>query len=63
MFEFLIAIFALAIWASVIIYYFRGPIFQWLDNRFGKDTPLAELEAAHKKKPPAASPPQEQGKG
>lgn len=48
MFEILLAIVALAIWASIFIYYFREQIYQWLDNRFGKDTSLADLEAADK---------------
>lgn len=48
MFQILLAIVAIAIWASIFIYYFRGQIYQWLDNRFGKDTPLSDLEAADK---------------
>lgn len=60
MLEFLLAIFAIAVWISIVVYYFREPIFQWLDNRFGKDTPLADLEAASKQKKP---PEQDQSKG
>ncbi|BAU38860.1 hypothetical protein APT_01778 [Acetobacter pasteurianus NBRC 101655] len=48
MFQILLAIVSLAIWASIFIYYFRDPIYEWLDNRFGKDTPLADLEAPDK---------------
>ncbi|MFT8944272.1 MAG: hypothetical protein ABF931_08795 [Acetobacter pasteurianus] len=48
MFQILLAIVSLAIWASIFIYYFRDPIYEWLDNRFGKDTPLADLEATDK---------------
>ncbi|GAB31058.1 hypothetical protein APS_1660 [Acetobacter pasteurianus subsp. pasteurianus LMG 1262 = NBRC 106471] len=49
MFQILLAIVSLAIWASIVIYYFRNPIYEWLDNRFGKDTPLADLESADKR--------------
>ncbi|ANA14074.1 MULTISPECIES: hypothetical protein [Acetobacter] len=54
MLEFLLAIFAIAVWISIGAYYFRESIFQWLDNRFGKDTPLADLEAASKQDEPPA---------
>lgn len=39
MLELLLALLSLIIWSSIGIYFFREPIFRWLDNRFGKDTP------------------------
>ncbi|AOW46495.1 MULTISPECIES: hypothetical protein [Acetobacter] len=57
MFEILLAIVAIAIWASIFIYYFRDPIYEWLDNRFGKDTPLADPEAPTKQNEPPTQKP------
>ncbi|MFE8872111.1 hypothetical protein ACE4RV_02800 [Acetobacter persici] len=37
-----IAILSLIIWSSVVIYYFRAPLMQWFDNRFGKDPVLPD---------------------
>lgn len=39
-----IAFLSLIIWSSVVIYYFRAPLFSWLDNRFGKDPVLPDAE-------------------
>ena len=43
MLNLVIAFVALIIWSSVVIYYFRTPLFRWLDNRFGKDPALPDV--------------------
>lgn len=40
-----IAILSLIIWSSIAIYYFRSPLMQWFDNRFGKDPVLPDPDA------------------
>lgn len=44
MLELLLALISLITWSSIGIYFFRGRIFRWLDNRFGKDTPPPPLD-------------------
>ncbi|ATJ91987.1 MULTISPECIES: hypothetical protein [Acetobacter] len=53
MLELLLALLSLIIWSSIFIFYFRDPIFSWLDNRFGKDTvfPPADDTADNRAEP------------
>ncbi|GAN69394.1 hypothetical protein [Acetobacter orleanensis] len=51
MLNLVIAIIALIIWSSIVVYYFRTPLMHWFDNRFGKDTvlpvPEDDADVAH----------------
>ncbi|GBQ78271.1 hypothetical protein AA14337_1103 [Acetobacter malorum DSM 14337] len=54
MLNLVIAILALIIWSSVVIYYFRSPLLHWFDNRFGKDPVLPDLDS-DPEQPPSES--------
>ncbi|MFT8308354.1 hypothetical protein [Acetobacter malorum] len=56
MLNLVIAILALIIWSSVVIYHFRTPLLHWFDNRFGKDPVLPDLDS-DPEQPPVESPP------
>ncbi|MFT9214976.1 MAG: hypothetical protein ABF513_01775 [Acetobacter malorum] len=62
MLNLVIAILALIIWSSVVIYYFRTPLLHWFDNRFGKDPVLPDLDSdpeqpSSENHPTSAAPP------
>ncbi|OUJ02026.1 hypothetical protein [Acetobacter cibinongensis] len=40
MLQFILILFALCAWVATFSYFWRGAIFSWLDNRFGKDPAL-----------------------